>query len=154
MSLSFHLSPLSSQCTVCCLLLCVLWLGCACFCGCSCSCNCGGGCGCGCVYVCVSSCLALKNASVCTFKTLPCVLTKCPCHSGHGRFERTHGSVFKVIAPSLSIYSSMLVSLSSRVSLSSSHMSLFFSVSFHFSTTHIMTMTMIARPIGLSCTRT
>ena len=53
------------------------------------------------MLLCVSSCLALKNASVCTSKTLPCVLSKRPCNVGHGRFEGSHGSVSKVVAPSL-----------------------------------------------------
>ena len=52
------------------------------------------GCVCGCVYV--LSCLALKNAPVCTFKTLPCVRSRRPCHMGHGRLEGTYGSVLNV----------------------------------------------------------
>ena len=84
--------------------------------------------------VCVSSCLALKNAPVCTFKKLPCVRSERPRHSGHGRFEGTHGSV----SPSLLVSLSSHTSLSSRVSLSLSSLmclspltSLSFSLSFH-----------------------
>ena len=98
--------------------------------------------------VCVSSCLALKNALVCTFKTLPYVLSKRPRHSGHGRFEGTHGSVFIVHTASLPLFSSL--SLFSH---------LFFSVSFHLSffsslsITLSITMTMIARPVSYLYTR-
>ena len=35
----------------------------------------------------------LQNASVCTFKTPPCVPSKRPCPVWHWRFESTHGSV-------------------------------------------------------------
>ena len=82
--------------------------------------------------VCVSSCLALKNASVCTFKTLPCKLSKRPCLTRHGRFEGTRGSVLNVHTEAFCMYSQESLSPSSRLSLSS-HVSLFFSVSFHHS---------------------
>ena len=86
------------------------------------------------VAVCVR--IALKKASVCTFKTLPCVLSKRLCHMGHGRFkkytrerlERTLGSVLKVVAPSLSLSSrvSLLSCVSFSLSLSpSDHLSFF-----------------------------
>ena len=48
----------------------------------------------------------VQNVPVCTLKTFPC-------HKGHGRFERTHESVFIVHTGT-----SLLASLSSRVSLS------------------------------------
>ena len=75
------------------------------------------------VCVCVSSCLALKNAPVCTFKTLPCVLSKRPCHIGHGRFEGSRSlslPLFSCLSPlmclfflslSLSLCSSLFLSL-------------------------------------------
>ena len=65
-----------------------------------------------------------------------CCGCRCSCHKGHGRFEGTHGSVLKVVAPSLSISPFLLVSLSlflrSCVSLLS-HVSLFLSLSAHLS---------------------
>ena len=117
LALSSHVSLLLCVCgcvlcwAVCCVLVCCYVLGCACCCG-----------------ACVSSCLPLKNAPVCTFKTLPCVLSKRPCHIGHGRFESTHGSVLNVHTGEP--LSSFLLSLSSRLCLSllfswlSSHTSL------------------------------
>ena len=79
----------------CVLLLCVvvLWLSCACC--------CGHGCGCGCVC---------EFRSFLHIKTLPCVLSKRPCHKRQGRFESTHGSVLnehtgasQALSPSLSL---------------------------------------------------
>ena len=82
LSLSSSLSSLfSMQCVMCvcvvcgCCWLCVwlwLWL---------------------CVCVRVPFLLGLKNAPVCSVKTLPGVLSKHPCDPRHGRFESTHGSV-------------------------------------------------------------
>ena len=34
----------------------------------------------------------MKSEGATSFKTLPCVPSKRPCHIGHGRFEGTHGS--------------------------------------------------------------
>ena len=70
-----------------------------------------------------------------------CVLLKRPCHKGHGRFERTHESVFNGhMGASLS---SLIASLSPLVSPS-----LFFScLSLSFSSLSA-TMTMITRPVG------
>ena len=68
---------------------------------------CGGGCGCGCVWKtlpCVGS-----NAPLCTFKTPVSHWTWAFWRYTRERLERAHGSVLKVVAPSLS--------LSSRVSL-------------------------------------
>ena len=111
-----------SEVFVCCAMLCcvvslcdVLWLGCACCCG----------RGCGCVSVRVSFLPALKNAPLCTFKSLPCVPSKRPCYIKHRRFESTHGNVLNVHTgvslavslsrPSLSSHASL--SLSSSVSV-------------------------------------
>ena len=120
---------------------------------------------CGCVWVCVSSCLALKNAPVCTFKTLLCVLSKRPCHMGRGRFECTHEKFLNVHTgasrrlslprpPSLLVSLSSCVSLFSHVSLSShTSLSLLISLSFFsLSITLSTTMTLIARPLGSLCT--
>ena len=82
------------------------------------------------VCVRVSFLLPLKNAPVCTLKTLPFVLSKRPCHLRHDRFdsarrrfESTHGSVLNVhtgasraVSPSLSFSP---VCFSSHVYLSS-----------------------------------
>ena len=76
-------------------------------------------CGCGFVVwllcVCVPSCLALKNASVCTFKTLPCVPSKRPCQQPHNTPTTTGRHVKR---------KKERVSLTSHTSLSS-HTSLF-----------------------------
>ena len=79
----------------------------------------------------------VQNAPVCTFKTpVP--------HGTRVRFERSHGSVFKVAAPSLPLSScvSLLVSLSLSPLI----------VSHSFSIPLSITMTVIARPVGSLCT--
>ena len=48
------------------------------------------------VSCCAVCALALTNNAVCTFKTLPCLPSKRPCHIRHGRFDGKHGSVLKV----------------------------------------------------------
>ena len=116
LSLSFHVCLcLSSH--VCLCLSSFIWLslhmsprscGCACCCG-----------------VCASSCPSLKNAPLCTFKSLPCVRSERPCPTGHGRFERSHGSlsllfssrVSLLIRLSFSLSLSLIVSLSLSLSL-------------------------------------
>ena len=80
-----------------------------------------------CVWLCVLLCVVLGGVGLCvlswcvrfflscTEKTLPCVRSKRPCHTGHVRFECTNGSVLNVhTGASLP---SLLASLSSRVSL-------------------------------------
>ena len=111
------LSVLSSRCTVCCLWLsvvvcCVLWLDCGCCRGGAC-CSCGG-------CVCVSSCLTLNKAPVCTFTTIPCVLSKRPRRIGHGRVLKVHTKASWAVYPSLLVSLSLLsyVSLSPLIALS------------------------------------
>ena len=86
--------------------------------------------------VCVSSCLAPKTLPSVRSKRSRVYFSKRPCHKGHGRFERTHESVFNVhTGASLSLLSCLPLSCS-RVFLSLSFSSL------------SVTMTMITRPVG------
>ena len=40
-------------------------------------------------------CVYIQNVPGCAFKALPCVPSKRPCHTSHGRFDGTHGSVMR-----------------------------------------------------------
>ena len=110
-------------------------LGCACCCG-----------------VCVSSCLALKNAPVCTFKKLP--NARVLCDTG---VLKVHTGAFRRSlpdSPSLPLFSCLF--LFSHVSISS-HTSPFFclfsSLFLSFLSVPLsITMTMIARPVSSLCT--
>ena len=138
-----------------CAVLCrYVWCWCWCWCA---------MCGVWCLWCVVSVRVLIQNASVCRFKTSPCVPPKRPCHIQHGRFGGTHGGVLNLHTHThktptterqtdtdrrLSFY----LHLSSNVCLSS-HTSLFLSRSqcssfFLFS----MTMTMSTRPVGSLCT--
>ena len=83
---SLSLSMTMAMCDVC--DVCVLRLGCVC---------------CGalwsvryeicvsCCFVCAVRCVYIQNVPVCTFKMLPCALSKRPCHIRHDRFNGAHG---------------------------------------------------------------
>ena len=83
----------------------------------------------------------IQSVPVCTFKTLPCVPSKRPCHIRHGRFDGTHGSVLKVHPgafskytrepPRQSLYLSPSLSLSPSLPLSLVYLSSHVCLSYH-----------------------
>ena len=115
---------------------------------------------CVCVWLCVLwlGCVVCLGCAVCVSVCL------CACHTGHGRFERTHGSVLKVQTGAFSKHTrkrvirlSLLscvsyVSLFSYASLSLSAHVFFFLCFSLLSKTLSIAMTMVARPVGSLCT--
>ena len=83
-------------------------------------------CCCGCVVLCVCALRSCtENNAVCTFKTLPCVPSKRPCHFRHKRVDGTHASVLNAHTGasrqslSLSLFSLSLFSVFLSLSISS-----------------------------------